>query len=129
MKVYHGTEKEFKTFAIPSFFSNDEYIAADYGDVTEYELEIKNPCKLSDVIATAAKLELNHEDIKAYRTANDMHGRHIEYAEDNDYLYLPIVIEFLKAQGFDGFADHPLCDNEVLVDEIEVVPFFEVTAL
>ena len=127
MKLYHGTEKEFETFLIPSFFSTDEFVSSDYGDVTEYNVELNKSCKISDILEVAEELCLSHSDVIEYRNETDIHNRNIQYAENNDFLYIPSVVSALKDRGFDSFCDNPICDGEVLGDETEIVLFFELT--
>jgi len=91
---YHGTNSKFNNFdttrgSTPgSWFTKDKHAAAQFGEVSAFTLDIKNPATMADLA------KARQEVVKAGLDALE-----------NPQAFNSAVIQNLEAKGFDGIRD------------------------
>lgn len=85
------------------WFSQDRGKQEDIPNIGEFNLDIKKPAHLRDLIQTAKELGITGEDVSKYS----------QYEGDNipDLLYVPKIRKALADRGFDGFVGHDTLEN------------------
>jgi hypothetical protein len=122
---FHGRRGDIKfEEGRPAFFTRDKEGANWYANergpkegkstIGEFNLDIKKPARLRDVIQAIKETGAIDKDVQAHSVYG---GEEENY---QDYLYVPKVRENLSKKGFDGFVGHDILENT----DLEIaVPF------